>query len=239
MISAIKTLLSLCVVLALATPSFAVFNLQVTEIWPGNEPGSELSEDWFEITNFGDTTWTAAIDGDLYFDDASIDPTAADLISEVDAIGPGESAIFVDGGQQGALDWFLLWDDVLSDPNALLLGSYDGAGLGGGGDTVAIFLDSNFDGPQIGELLATGSYPEADSNGGQSYDTRLGQFSVVGNRNGAFATTVLNDIGQAAIGSPGMAPVPEPSALGLCGLGLLMAACVRRRRHRLQSARVG
>lgn len=35
--------------------SFATssFNLQITEIWPGNEPGSNLTDDWFEVTNAG------------------------------------------------------------------------------------------------------------------------------------------------------------------------------------------
>ncbi len=50
----------------LATPALAQFNLQITEMWPGNEPGNNLTEDWFEIVNFGDAAWISGVDGDLY-----------------------------------------------------------------------------------------------------------------------------------------------------------------------------
>jgi hypothetical protein len=216
-----------CVVLAFATPALADFDLRITEIWPGNEPGDNLTEDWFEVTNFGDMAWTAAVDGDLYYDDDSRDAGTADLMSNVDSIGPGESAVFVNGGASGASEWFIVWNPVASVP---LLGYFDGSGLGGGGDEVSLFLDDDFDGPQADELFTFADYPDADSNGGQSYDTRLGEFSVVGNANGAVATIVLNDVDQAAIGSPGQAPIPEPTSVVLVLLGGMLAAC--RARHR-------
>lgn len=67
----------------------AVSDLQITEIWPGNEPGSNLTSDRFELTNYGDTAWVAATDGDLYFDDDSQDGTTADLLKGISTILPG------------------------------------------------------------------------------------------------------------------------------------------------------
>ncbi|PHI20300.1 hypothetical protein CEQ90_08935 [Lewinellaceae bacterium SD302] len=56
----------------------AQFDLQVTEIFPG-QTGSDLTEDWFEVTNVGDQAWISGVDGDLYYDDESADPAVADL----------------------------------------------------------------------------------------------------------------------------------------------------------------
>src|SRR5690606_4368767 len=35
------------------------FDLKVTEIWVGQD-GTDITGDWFEITNFGEVAWTAA-----------------------------------------------------------------------------------------------------------------------------------------------------------------------------------
>jgi hypothetical protein len=83
----------------------AQFNLQITEIWPGNDPGSNLSQDWFEVTNIGTSAWSAALDGNLYWEDVSADPTLAVLLSGVASIAANESVVFVNGGPAGALAW--------------------------------------------------------------------------------------------------------------------------------------
>lgn len=207
-----------------ASGAFAAFDLQITEIWPGNEPGSNLTEDWFELTNFGDTAWEAATHGDLYFDDDSQDPAAADPMSGVATIAPGESVIFVNGDGFAVDDFMAVWG-LSSAPQ---IGTHDGSGLGQGGDGVTVFLDADLGGSvSVGEIVAYAEYPDADANGGQSWDVLLGAFSTVGNASGAVQSALANDASQFAIGSPGT--VPEPATLALVGLAGV-AALARRRR---------
>lgn len=211
----------LCALVVCAPSAFASYDLQISEIWPGNEPGSNLSEDWFEITNYGDMAWTAAVDGDLYYDDDSFDASTADIISGVASIAPGESVILVNGGASAATDWSTLWGAVVTLPQ---VGSFDGSGLGQGGDAVGVWVSM---GAPAGAPNFTAAYPDANSNGGQSYDTILSAFSTVSNAAGAVATTTLNDVNQPAIGSPGSV-VPEPGTLALAMGGMWFV--VRRKR---------
>lgn len=208
------------VVLGISASAFGQFDLQITEMWPGNEPGDNLSEDWFEVTNVGNVAWTDTV-GTLYFDDESADIDDAVPLSGIDSIAPGESVVFVD--EDDSVAWSDLWDDVITLPQ---VGDYDGKGLGQGGDGVALYLDTDND-LVSGDLIDYETYPDADNNGGQSWDVGLGAFSVVGNAAGAVATTTLNDEDQPAIGSPGA--IPEPATMALLGLGGL--AVIRRRRN--------
>ena len=48
-------------------PARAVFDLRITEVWVGQD-GSDLSEDWFELRNYGDMAWTTA-DGAMTVND--------------------------------------------------------------------------------------------------------------------------------------------------------------------------
>ena len=219
-------LVALAIALTLGTVASADFSLQVTEIWPGNEPGSNLTADWFELTNVGSMAYNASTDGDLYYDDNSFDAAVADLINGVSSIGAGESVIFVVGDATDVTNWTTVWQPVVA--NLPQVGYTDGSGLGGGGDAVGIFLDAGFDGVDAGDLIETQAYPEADPFGGQSFDVRLGAFSVDG-VGGAVSTLVLNDVGQAAVGSPGTVPVPEPSTATLILIGM-SAALMRRRK---------
>ncbi|MCA9262116.1 MAG: PEP-CTERM sorting domain-containing protein [Planctomycetales bacterium] len=217
--------LALCAALVAPTAN-AAYELRVSEIWMGNEPGENLTDDWFEVTNFGDSAWTSA-DGTLFFDDDSADATAADALFGVDAIGPGESVVFVDGNAGvGGLNlalWHSVWDPALSSAGRAVpqVGSYEGSGLGQGGDGVALFLD--VDGGDVApeDLLGTWTYPDSNANGGQSYDPLLHVFSLE-------IATDLNDMGQPAIGTPGWSSVPEPASLLLAIAGL--SAVARRRR---------
>ena len=216
-----RKFVAIAAVLCLSATSQGQFDLQVTEMWPGNEPGENLTADWFEITNFGDAAWVAAADGDLWFDDDSFDATAADLLMNVDTIGPGESVVFVDGDPDGAPEFVAVWDPVVTLPQ---VGSYEGSGMGQGGDGVGIWISF---GAPMGTPDFTATYPSAVANGGQSYDSVLGEFSTVGNASFAVATVAVNDVGQAAIGSPGRV-VPEPAA-GVLVLGGLLLLLGRRR----------
>ena len=97
----------------LCSQALAAFDLQITEIWPGNSVGDNLSEDWFEVTNFGDTPWVEANDGNLYFDDDSYDATTADLLFGVSSIAPGESVVFVDGNAASSGINTFQWTDLM------------------------------------------------------------------------------------------------------------------------------
>jgi hypothetical protein len=221
---------TLAVMVSLSAPASAAYDLQVTEIWPGNEPGDNLSPDWFEITNFGDTDWVAANDGDLWYDDDSFDAGAADPISGVASIPAGGSAVFLVSDNADDIPAFTsLWSSTTPTPLSLFpIGIVDGSGLGQGGDGVGIWITAETTPTGLPDVMAT--YPDSNLNGGQSYDVGLSAFSVIGNENGAVDTTMLNDMNQGAIGSPGTRRVPEPAAISL---GILGVAClVGRLRHR-------
>ena len=176
------------VVCSLAARSEATFDLQVTEIWSGNEAGTDVTPDWFEVTNLGDMAWEAAVHGALYFDDDSADASVADLIHDpLDVmdppvtpfakIDPGQSVIFVDGS---ATDFFNAWNPTIPVAMFPTIGEYDGSGLSGGGDGVALFLDDEMDGVDAGDLLSLSLYPDTDGFFGRSYDSNAGRFSPAG-----------------------------------------------------------
>lgn len=186
-------------------------NLQISEIFSG-QSGTDLTADWFEIHNTGDVAWVSGVNADLYYDDESADATAADLIQGITDIQPGERVIvLITDNLAGEVNTFsTVWGEVV-DLAGVEIGYTDGAGLGGGGDTVVMWLDD----PMIsGIIIDTESYPDTASNDGQSYDVELAEFSAVGNANYAVETLALG--GSASdvpnIASPGNVP---PAALNL------------------------
>ena len=192
-----------CAVLALTTSANAAFNLQITEIWPGNEPGENLTSDWFEVTNFGDMPWVEGTDGFLWFDDDSQDAALADLMSGVPSIAPGESVVFIDDAD--TTEFAALWGPVITLPQ---LGIHAGSGLSQGGDGVTLFLTATNTQPTgLLDIIDFELYPDAALNGGQSYDVVRGVF-------GGSHNTAPNNVGQVANASPGIL-VPEPAAAAL------------------------
>ena len=129
------------------------FDLQVTEIWPGNDPGSNLTADWFEVTNVGDAAWTIA-DGALFYDDDSLDAGAADPLSGVVEIAPGESVVFVNDSTTD--EFVAVWGGVIELGQ---VGTFDGSGLSQGGDGVTLFLDAAGDGDLLTGLSLALSAP--------------------------------------------------------------------------------
>lgn len=187
-------------------------NLQISEIFSG-QSGTDLTADWFEIHNTGDVAWVSGVDADLYYDDESADATAADLIQGITDIQPGERVIvLITDNLAGEVNTFsTVWGEVV-DLSGVEVGYTDGAGLGGGGDTVVMWLDD----PMIsGIIIDTESYPDTASNDGQSYDVELAEFSTVGNANYAVETLSLG--GSASdvpnIGSPGNVPPANPDLI--------------------------
>jgi len=188
------------------------FDLQVTEIWPGNEPGSNLTVDWFEITNVGAAAWVAGVDPDLYYDDDSADPGTADLISGIVDIAPGESVIVLDGDASDVAAFIALWGPVI-DLTGVEIGTMSGAGLSQGGDAVSLFVGQPAAGDTPDDFEA---FPDAEQAGGQSWDVAAGAFALAGGTSGQgtpiVATAGVNDAGQPAQGSPGNGAALTPPA---------------------------
>ena len=175
--------------------------LEITEIFSG-QSGDDLTADWFEIKNTGTTDWISGVDGDLYYDDESADETTADIISGLTTIPAGETVIVLVTGDIADVDVFTsIWGSVI-DLSSTEVGFTDGAGLGGGGDAVNLWIGLP---TLINTPVNTGVYPDTSINDGQSFDVELGVFSVVGNVNGAVET--IATAGSAGdvpnIGSPG------------------------------------
>jgi hypothetical protein len=209
------TALFVCVGAAAASASI---DLRITEMWPGNDPGTDITEDWFEITNFGTTDWNLA-DGTLYFDDDSMLASAADALMGITNIAAGETVVFID--DTSIADFLAAWGDTGTQ-----VGTYSGSGLGGGGDGVTLFFDIGDGGVDAGDIIDFQAYPDADPFGGQSYDVLLGGFSTVGNASDAYQSLIANNLGQFGIASPGTIPAaPVLAPIALAGL-----AASRRRR---------
>lgn len=202
-----------------AAPAPAAFQLQITEIWPGQD-GADLSEDWFEIHNSGNMAWTAAMDGILTVNDNTGGLLDDVLVQNIPSIAAGETVIVL----MESIDpttFFNVWDPV-KDLDSTQIGWADGSGLGLGqaGDSVNIWVADVLQDSQ--SYIAAGG-----ANSGRSWDVILGAYSTVGNASGAVATIATAGTSglEPGIGSPGMI-VPEPSSalmmiLGGFGLGLV------------------
>ena len=185
--------------LLLCTISFSQNSFEITEIYSGQD-GADLTADWFEMKNNGATTYVAAVDGNLYYDDESADPTTADIIQGITEIQPGAFAIVIIGSAADVTVFTDVWSEVI-DLTGVQIGYTDGAGLGAGGDAVNIWLGD----PLTTSPVASASYPDTSLNDGQTYDVELVAFSVVGNANGAVETLALGGANSDVpnIGSPG------------------------------------
>ena len=197
-------------------------NLVITEV----TSKSAVTEDWFEITNFGDTA--ADITG-WKFDDESADILDAVAITGVTSIAPGESVIILNDVDDTAFRAF--WGGLAG----VQIGFHDGAGLGKGdgitifdaADSIALQLfygDGDATDPSDlisdthagtwagGEEWDSANYTPGGFVGGAAYD---GQFGI-------YASSETNSESVYEFASPGTA-VPEPATLALLGLGGFVA----------------
>ena len=178
-------------------------NLRITELWVG-QVGDDLTEDWFEITNFGPETWDINLHDVLYYDDDSQDALLADTIHGINQILPGGSVVVVIGTSADADSFYNVWSPDY-DLSGTQIGWTDGAGLGQSIDGATLFLG----GPTTGDIINFESYNSPPS--GVSYDVILEDFSVAGQgiiatgTNIAVATTATAGSGgmEPAVGSPG------------------------------------
>lgn len=232
----------LATMLAAATggpAAVAQSDLVITEIW--QHGSDDTTPDWFELTNFGDTTIDPSL---LYYDDDSGDATEDTQLTGITSLGPGESAVYL-----------VSWHDDFPgsdfpppfDPSDAVAafesfwgtnGDYQvghlvdpdtagGSGLGGGGDGVFVF-DGNTAAANLvdSKLYSDGSNEFPDDNSGVTWvynplspDLQHAQLGVLG---------AFESVDGRQVGSPGYA-VPEPASLGLVLLGVVAAFGGRRR----------
>lgn len=224
-----KLLYAAAIAACLSSQALAVINLQITEIWPG-QVDDDVTVDWFEITNYGDTPWVSGVDSPIFVNDSGGDilTTSAQVFGLANIL-PNESVVvLMEAGPVEKQEFFDVWNPVI--PQTLSnIGYADGPQLG---------LGQPADGARIamnGVLLDSESYTGSGTvNNGQSWDVVLAAYSLPGNASGAQATLVGGgaDLDIPAVGSPGSVAgvpnVPEPGSLVLAGVALLGAVLLRR-----------
>jgi len=214
------------------TTARAVFDLQLTEVYEGVS-GDDITEDWVEITNFGTMDFVFGVDGELYYDDSSMDPAEDEQVTGITDIGAGESVVIVLANSPTDVDDFVdAWgaSNLTGVDVGYLIGD-DPGGLSQGGETL-YFFDGNSAGANI---VLSGSFVGSDNAGvpGSTW-TGIGDLTEqsVDGVQGAFTAPVgAGDFGVIPlVGSPGVA-IPEPTSLalfGLSGIALLMHRASRR-----------
>ena len=217
--------------LAIPAAAFGAADLKITEIYEG-VPGDDVTSDWIEITNFGDMTYTFGVDGNLYFDDSSADPTVNEPVTGITAIAPGESVIVMISDDSADVSVFYsTWGPNVAGVQVGYLAGVNAPGLGQGGEPIYLF-----DGNTIGaNVVDTVSYLGNDNGipgATWVYDPGAGSFNgtlqAVDGVYGAFTAPVAGgDLGEYPfVGSPGAVPTPGAAAL----LALAGIAGIRRRR---------
>ncbi|MFI0471738.1 ExeM/NucH family extracellular endonuclease [Halomonas sp. HMF6819] len=187
-------------------PGEADIGLAITEIWPG-QSGSDITEDWFEITNRSDETLDFT-SSPLYYDDDSASPQDAVRIEGLTTLAPGESAIvIVDGGVEAVAEFRAAWSNLRGIESLKIGFADDAAGLGSGGDVVTLWQgDPRLDGNRIGFE----AYPATSDHDAASWNVDRQAFTQP-DEEGALPSNALggdaNDV--PALASPGAAVEPE------------------------------
>jgi uncharacterized protein YjiK len=181
----------------------ALPDVKITEVDPS---GSEAAygADWFELTNMG--TEPATLTG-WKMTDESHAVSAGGVLTGVSTLAPGASAVFVEKASAVAAFETAWFPEGL--PTGVEVGSYEGPGLGQGGDEVKIYEadETPVTGVKFGAATAKVSFDnEAGIGDTTTPPPTISTLSVVG-INGAFE----NAAGE--IGSPGRIVTPPAPAL--------------------------
>jgi hypothetical protein len=208
-------------VTACLAPAQAEIILTITEVWAGSD-ASDITPDWFEVTNYGNDPWIAASGPVLSVNDSGGGTGTDALVNDLSDILPGESVIILmEGSVATRQSFFDIWNPVKPQLTLANIGwaAGSGLGLGQGADGVNVWLND--------VLEDTFSYSSATSD--ISFDVVLDEDSYVGNPSGAVATLVVNDAGSPAVGSPGTV-VPEPAGAFIALWGIATVLITRRGR---------
>ena len=212
------------------TASLSPFTTQaqlvISEVSSTGSGNSTYAKDWFELRNDGPLSLD--ITGWKVDDDSALFSSALTLRG-VTSIAPGQVVVFMESNTSGTSDaanglafesaWF-----GSSVPAGFTIGFYGGSGIGLSSTSDAVNIYDSAGNLQAGVTFgvdATGI--SFDNSAGLS--GAISQLSQVG-VNGAF-----NSVTGSEIGSPGVAPVPEPSVIALAGLGLASLVALRRSKN--------
>ena len=182
--------------IAIENPQAAI--VSITEVASWSSSNSLVAADWFEITNYGNST--IDITG-WKVDDNSNSFTSALLLNGITSIAPNESVIFIETGATNAATVIANFKSAwfgINPPVNLQVGSYTGSGIGlsSSGDAVNIYDANGNIKANVVFSVATTNYTFNNAAGlNNTSITLLSQIGV----NGAFAA--INDSAQ--IGSPG------------------------------------
>ena len=211
--------------------------VRITEVAPWSSSIAAVGADWFEVTNFGSTA--VSLSG-WKMDDNSYAFTSAVALNGASGwdltLAPSESAIFIEGTSATATSFVTNWFSG-SAPAGFKIGFYAGSGVGlsSAGDGVILFDVSSATQARVGFGASPSASPFATFDNAAGLDgssVTLSTLSVVG-VNGAFS--VVHGA-TTEIGSPGVAPIPEPEVYAFALAGLALGGLARRRRARVASA---
>jgi VCBS repeat-containing protein len=197
-----------------------VGRLIISEVAPWASSNSPYMADWFEVTNVG----TAAVNITGWkMDDNSNSFASSVALRGVTTIGPGKSAVFIEGLADGSTDSTIIaafsnaWFGSPTLPDGFLMGAYGGSGVGLSTTTDAVNL---FDG--AGNRITGVSF--GASTTGISFDNAAGLGSAtlplpavskltVAGTHGAFIAADGTETGSPGTIIPDVAPIALPDTV--------------------------
>ncbi|MEJ0091522.1 MAG: lamin tail domain-containing protein [Limisphaerales bacterium] len=208
-------------------PLAAQAQLRITEVSSTGSGNSTYQHDWFELRNDGPLSLD--ITGWRVDDDSALFSSALTLRG-VTSIAPGQVVIFMESNTSGTSDaangaafesaWF-----GSNIPAGFTLGFYGGSGIGLSSTSDAVNIYDS-----TGVLQAGVTFGLATT--GVSFDNAAGLSGEISLLSAVGVNGAFNSVTGSEIGSPGIAPVPEPSVIALAGLGLVSLLGLRRLKNR-------